>query len=127
MNTYKICKSFIGLVCVFALLLSVCNFPVAAADGNIAVTATTSTSVKQGSSGTCYVYIDSTEGLAALDVAVHFDPAKVKINSVYNSISCTLYDNVTNTDNLQFTYILDGKGTASKTTPKPVKHTLTSP
>ena len=61
------------------------------------------------------MYIDSVEGLAALDVTVHFDASKVKILNVYNSVSCTLYDSVTNTDNVQFSYIFDGKGAASKT------------
>ena len=114
MNFYKKRKPFISLVCVISLLLSMISFPVVAADVN-SVTATTNATIKQGSSGTCYVYIDSTESLAALDVSVHFDPAKVKVTSAYNSVSCTLYDSVTNTDNLQFSYILDGEGTASKT------------
>lgn len=114
MKTYNKLKPFISLVCSVALLFSILCVPVAAVDGN-SVTATTSTSIKQGGSGVCYVYIDSTESLAALDVAVHFDPTKIKINSVYNSVSCTLYDNVKNTDNVQFSYIFDGKGSASKT------------
>lgn len=112
MKKIKIC---ISLVCVIAILFSslITNI---AADGGKTVTATTSATIKQGGSGTCYVYIDSTESLAALDVTVHFDPAKVKINSVYNSVSCTMYDSVKNTDNVQFSYILDGKGSTSKTT-----------
>lgn len=114
MKAYKKIRPIISLVCIVALLFSVCSFSVVAADGN-AVTATTNASVKQGSSGTCYVYIDSTEGLAALDVTVHFDPAKVKVSNVYNSVSCILYDSVKNADNIQFSYILDGKGSASKT------------
>ncbi len=114
MNFYKKRKPFISLVCVISLLLSMISFPVVAADVN-SVTATTNATIKQGNTGNCSVYIDSTESLAALDVTVHFDPDKVKITSVYNSVGCTLYDTVTNTDNLQFSYILDGEGTASKT------------
>ena len=114
MNFYKKRKPFISLVCAIALILSVISVPAAAADTN-SVTATTGATVKQGNSGYCYVSIDSTEGLAALDVTVHYDPAKVKITGVYNSVSCTLYDSVTNTDNIQFSYILDGQGTAEKT------------
>ena len=114
MHRYKRLKGFIGLVCIAVLLLSTPMIPVAASDGKT-VTATTSETIKQGSSGTCYVYIDSTESLAALDVTVYFDPAKVKIISLYNSVSNILYDSVKNTDNVQFNYILDGKGTASKT------------
>ncbi len=114
MNVYKRIRWIIGLVCAVAVLFSVFSVSVVAGDGNT-VTATTSASLKQGSSGICYVYIDSTEGLAALDVTVHFDPAKVKVNTLYNSVSCTLYDSVKSTDTIQFSYILDGKGTASKT------------
>ncbi len=114
MTFYKKGLPFISLVCAISLILSMVIVPVAAADTN-SVTATTSATVKQGDIAYCYVYIDCTEGLAALDVTVHFDPAKVKITGVYNSVSCTLYDSVTNTDNIQFSYILDGKGTESKT------------
>ena len=114
MNFFKKAKPFISLVCVISLILSMISIPVAATD-TYSVTATTDATVKQGNSAYCYVYIDSTEDIAALDVTVHFDPAKVKITSVYNSISATLYDSVTNIDNIQFSYILDGKGTATKT------------
>ncbi len=114
MRIYKKTKSFISLVCSIAILLSVFVTPVVAVDGKT-VTATTNSSVKQGSSANCYVNIDSTESLASLEVTVHFDPAKVKINNVYNSIDCTLYDSVINTDNIQFSYILDGEGSVSQT------------
>lgn len=114
MNLCKEGKPFISLVCAISLIFSLISVPVAAADTN-SVTATTSATVRQGNSAYCYVNIDSTEGLAALDVTVHYDPAKVKITGVYNSVSCTLYDSVINTDNVQFSYILDGQGTASET------------
>ena len=114
MNFYKKLKPFISLVCVISLILSMISVPVVAAD-TYSVTATTDATIKQGNSTYCYVYIDSTEDLAALDVSVHYDPAKVKITSVYNSVSCILYDSVTNTDNIQFSYLLDGKGSTTKT------------
>ena len=114
MKFYKKQKSLISLVCGILLIIFMLSAPVAAADTN-SVTATTSTTVWQGNSAYCYVDIDSTEGLAALDVTVHYDPAKVKINNIYNSVSYTLYDSVINTDNIQFSYIMDGQGTASKT------------
>jgi hypothetical protein len=90
------------------------SIPVDAVDTN-SVTASTNATIKQGNSAYCYVNIDSTENLAALDITVHFDPAKVRITNVYNSISCTLYDSVTNSDNIRFSYILDGQGTTSQT------------
>ena len=114
MKIYKKLKPFISLVCTLLIIFSMVSISVGAVDAN-SVTASTSATVKQGNSAYCYVDIASTEGLAALDVTVHFDPAKVKILGVYNSISCTLYDSVTNTDNIQFSYILDGEGSASKT------------
>ena len=113
MNFYKKRKPFISLVCVISLILSMISGPVAAADRN-SVTATTSAAVKQGSLAYCYVYIASTEGLASLDVSVHYDSSKVKVTNVYNSINNTLYDSVVNPDNIQFSYIFDGKGYAEK-------------
>ncbi len=114
MQIYKKIRVFITLICVIALLFSVCIFSVEAS-GTKSVTATTVTSIKQGNSGTCYVYIDSTESIAVLDVAVHFDAEKIKINNVYNSVNCVLYDSVKNIDNVQFSYIFDGVGTTDKT------------
>ena len=106
-------KLLVLLIAVF-LLFSAMSISTLAVTAH-AVTATTSSTVKQGNTAYAYVYIDSTEDLASLEVTVHFDPAKVKVNGVYNSIRCTLYDSVTNTDNIQFSYLLDGVGTSTKT------------
>jgi len=114
MRTHKKQFRIIGFLCAVSLLLSAIHIPAFAVTA-CAVTATTNSVIKQGDSAGCYVKIDSTEGLAALDVAVHFDPEKVKITGVYNSVGCTLYDCVTNTDHIQFSYILDGVGVASET------------
>ena len=84
-------KKYICLVCAVALMLSALVIPTQAVDGK-SVTATTSASLKQGGGGTFSVYIDSLENLAALDVTVHFDATKIKVNSIYNSATCTLYD-----------------------------------
>ncbi len=115
MKTYKTIKSFISLVSVVSILFSIFSFSVVAEDTSKSITATTNATVKQGSTGICYVNIDSTESIAVLDVTVHFDPAKVKILNIYNSVSCTLYDNVKNESNIQFCYIFDGKGVNSNT------------
>ena len=114
MKTYKKSKVFISLVFIILMICSLGNMFVLAADG-IAVTATTDSSVNQGNYAGCYVYIDSLESMAALEVAVHFDNTKVKIVSVYNSVGCTLYDSSINDSDIQFSYIFDGKGAASKT------------
>ena len=114
MEYYKKRKRFISLVCAISILFSMISIPADAAGAN-SVTASTNASVTQGNTAYCYVNIDSTESLAALDVTVHFDPAKVEITDVYNSVGCIIYDSVQNVDNIKFSYILDGKGTASKT------------
>ncbi|MBE6739729.1 MAG: hypothetical protein E7565_05370 [Ruminococcaceae bacterium] len=114
MQIYEKIKSFISLVCAILIVVSTLVIPVAADSGKT-ITASTSTSLKQGSSGTFYVNISSTESLAALDITVHFDSTKIKVNSITNNVSCLLYDNVKNEDNVQFSYLFDGKGTTSNT------------
>lgn len=79
------------------------------------VTATTSTSLTQGNSGQCYVYIDSLENVSTLNLSIYYDSSKVTIISTYNSVSCSLYDSAINTDSLNYSYIFDGNGAASKT------------
>ena len=114
MNCCKKRRSFISLVCAILLVLSIISVPVSA-DGLNRVTASTGASVTQGDYAYCYVYIDSAEGLAALDVTVHYDPSRVQIVSTYNSLSCTLYDSATDADSIRFSYILDGQGSTEKT------------
>ena len=113
MKYHKILRSLISFLCAVSLLLSVCSFPTYAVTAKT-VTATTSSTVRQGNTAYCYVMIDSLESLAALDVSVHFDNAKVKIIDVYNSVDCTLYDSVVNASNIQFSYIFNGNGAASQ-------------
>lgn len=115
MRFYKIKKLIICQICIFVLLISMISIPVVAADTNC-VTATTYTTVNQGDYAYCYVSIDSLETLAALDVAVHYDPTKVEVTQVYNQVNCSLYDSVINEDNLQFSYLFDGQGANVQTT-----------
>jgi len=110
----KKAKRIISALCVACLLFSLITISAFAVTEK-SVTATTYSTVTQGNTGYCYVYIDSVKGLAALDLAVHFDPARVKITNVYNNVSCTLYDSVTNTSDIAFFYIFDGEGSESKT------------
>lgn len=114
MGSHKILKRLTSLLCAVSLLLSMISIPTNAVTA-YAVTATTNQTVRQGDTAYCYVYINSTEELAALDVTVHFDPAKVKVGDVYNSISCQVYDSAKKESRIQFSYILDGVGTATKT------------
>ena len=114
MSTYRKMKSYsklqrlASLLCAVSLMISLCIPSVHAVTAH-AVTATTVSTVKQGNTAYCYVSIDATESLAALDVGVHFDPAKVKITGAYNSVGCTLYDSAIHDDHVQFSYVLDGK------------------
>ena len=111
---HKIRNRLLGLVCAISLFLSVCLISGAAVAGNT-VTATTNAMVKQGNTAYCYVYIDSLENLAALDITVHYDSTKVKINNVVNSVSSIVYDHTTESSAIHASYIFDGKGAASKT------------
>ena len=114
MGYHKILKKAACFLCIVSILFSLVSVPTLASEARV-VSATTSTTVKQGNTATCYVYIDSMESLAALDVTVHFDSTKVKINNVVNSVACKLYDNAQNNESIQFSYIFDGKGSASQT------------
>lgn len=107
-------KACVSILCAVCLLFSNNSISTVAATDN-SVTATTNVTVKQGTSAYCYVYINSLDALAALDVTVHYDNTKVKVNNVYNSVSCILYDNVKNDTNIQFSYIFDGEGADTQT------------
>ncbi|MBO5970791.1 MAG: leucine-rich repeat protein, partial [Clostridia bacterium] len=109
----------VTILCALALLISWFSItPIAATalaeDTNNKVTATTTTTVKQGDTVNCYVYIDSLESLSSLNVAVHFDPDKVSVTSSFNSVSCSLYDSSINESYVQFSYIFDGNGEDTK-------------
>ncbi len=96
MRKAKICAFLLTLILSLALLIvpfsALSVF--AAENTNTQVTATTSASVKQGSSGYCYVYIDSLEALSTLSVTVHYDSDRIKVESgyVYNTVSSLLND-----------------------------------
>jgi hypothetical protein len=110
----------VTILCTLALLVSLFSITLIADsamadDTTNKVTATTTTAVKQGDVVNCYVYIDSLESLSSLNVAVHFDPDKVSVTSSFNSVSCALYDSSINESYVQFSYIFDGNGEATKT------------
>ena len=100
--------------CVLALLLTSFAIP-AYAQATNTVTATASAAVKQGDTGYAYVYIDSTEELASLDVSVYFDSSKISVQSVYNSVSDVMYDKSTTNESVRFTYLFTGDGATTKT------------
>ncbi len=111
-------KAFLVLalcVCSFLCLIFDVNTVSVKAESVNQVIATTNANVTQGRTGTCYVYIDSLEGMSAIDVAVYFDSEKISVTSVYNSVTADVYDNVKTEESVKFSYIFDGKGFTSKT------------
>ncbi len=114
MRMGKYITLLLSMLTALVLVMTVAELPVAATDGN-GVTATTSATIQQGNTGYCYVYIDSTEELAALDIAVHFDSSKIKPLNAYNSITAQVYDISVAEDSVYASYILDGEGANTKT------------
>ncbi len=121
MKEKKIRKSFLRAlvtsICCFSILLTFIGTAAAgaAAVSDNSVTASGSATLAQGSSGYCYIHIDSLENISSLNVEVHFDSSKIKVTSTYNSVSCTLQDSVIGNDSLNYSYIFDSNGSASKT------------
>jgi hypothetical protein len=95
-----------GILCLIVFLGKSFSVVYASSDTTNMVTATTSETIKQGNSGTCYVYIESLEELSSLNVTVHYDSSKIKLNNHYNSVSCTLYDSSVSDSYIQYSYIL---------------------
>lgn len=88
----------------------------AESEGSVNVTGNTSKEVRQGSSYSCYVYIDSLKDVTSLDVEVRFDSSVVSVLSSYNRASCTMYDKSIADGCIRYLYLMDGKGSDSKTT-----------
>ncbi len=111
-------RVLVSLLCVAAMLLSLLPatvFSAVAAEGGNRVTAETSGTVEQGSTGYCYVYIDSLAGLSSLDVEVYFDSAKVTVLGTYNVTAASLYDYSEGEASVRYSYIFDGNGSDGKT------------
>ena len=64
---------------------------------------------------TSYIYIDSLENIASLNISVHFDPTVLTVNGTYNIVSSYLYDSSINNDNISYSYIFETGGSDSKT------------
>ena len=109
----------VTILCTLALLTSLFGSALLAAsateNSDNKVTATTNATVKQGNTGYCYVYIDSLESLSSLNVAVHYDPDKISVTSSLNQVDCLLYDSSITESCVQYSYIFDGSGEATKT------------
>ena len=110
MKKKRLLYAFLTAICVFGL----CTLGISAEDART-VTATTNASVAQDSYNYCYVYLDDLTDLSALTVSVHYDAEKISVQSVYNSVSCLVHDYSNKSGCLQFSYVFDGEGSASKT------------
>lgn len=112
----KMRRAISALLAAFLMfgILPICTLGTSA-EGADTVYATTRESLEQGSYAYAYVYLDDLTDLAALTVAVHYDPQAVTVESSYNQVACEMYDS-SNTDGcLQFTYLFDGEGENTQT------------
>ncbi len=102
----------IGLLTVFSLLcVAFGGTPLTAkAETQTYVTASTSSTLQQGNTGYCYVYIQSLENISTLNVSAHFDESKVRVDGTYNSVSCAVYDSAIHTSDVQYSYIFNNDG-----------------
>ena len=68
----------------------------------------------KGRTYTGYVYIESLENIASLNVSIHYDSNVVKILNTYNRRSCMLYDRSISSDTLSYSYIFNADGQNTK-------------
>lgn len=110
----KMRKTLVALLIAICMIISIYTLGVFA-EGINQVTASTNSSIAQGSYGYCYVYLEDLTDLASLTVAVHYDTDKVTVINSYNRVACTLYDSSNQSGCLQYSYIFDGEGSNTKT------------
>ena len=115
MKLRKVISAFLVLISLF-MAFGLCALGTAFADdGTRTVYATTSASIKQGSYGYLYVYLDDLTDLSALNVSVYYDSEDVTVQSVYNQVPSVVNDLATGDGQVNASYIFDGKGSAKKT------------
>ena len=71
--------------------------------------------VTKGNTYYGYVYIESLENIASLNVSIQYNSDVVSITSTYNQVSCALYDSSNSNDTLSYSYIFNAGGQNSKT------------
>lgn len=114
MNNRKLLKRILGALMAVTLALGVMLIRADAVTTR-KITAETGSTVKQGESAQCAVFIDGLSPLAALDITVHFDKDKVRILDVENSVDCDLYDSARKESSIRFSYLFSGDGGNGKT------------
>ena len=108
----KIFPLIIVLLLASAFLLSLA--PLSAKSDNI-ITMSGDESICRSNTYYGYVYIETLENVAALNVSLHYDPSVIEITGTYNQVSCTMYDNSLGKDELSYSYLFDGNGGTDKT------------
>lgn len=108
----KIFSLIIVLLLASAFLLSLA--PLSAESDNI-ITMSGDESICRGNTYYGYVYIETLENVAALNVSLHYDPSVIEITGTYNQVSCTMYDSSLGKDDLSYSYLFDGNGGTDKT------------
>lgn len=108
----KIFSLIIVLLLASAFLLSLA--PLSAKSDNI-ITMSGDESICRSNTYYGYVYIETLENVAALNVSLHYDPSVIEITGTYNQVSCTMYDNSLGKDELSYSYLFDGNGGTDKT------------
>ena len=109
-------KRIVTLLLTFVItIISLLKINVIYAAESIEISATTSSSITQGSSATCNIYTSSLEDVSSINITIYFNSNNVSINNTYNSVTALLYDSSVNSDNVNYSYIFDGNGEATKT------------
>ena len=114
-------RKILTLVCSLFISLNIGLFVIPSnsinvyAESNNSVILETNDDVVQGNTYYSYVYINSLENVATLDVSVHYDSSALSVLDTYNQVSCSLYDSSLNEDNVSYSYIFNNEDISSKT------------
>ena len=85
------------------------------ADSENSVTIETDQKLVKGNTYYAYVYINSLENIASLNVSIHYDSTALNVDSTYNQVSCSLYDNSIKNETISYSYVFNSGGEAYKT------------
>ena len=80
------------------------------------ITIQTDKEVVQGNTYYAYVYVETLENIASLNVSVHYDASVLSVSSTYNRATCSMYDSAKNDDSLSYTYLFDVSSNAKSRT-----------
>lgn len=107
------------LICVLSVTVCICmsQSKIAFADDSAnVITIQTDKEVVQGNTYYAYVYVETLENIASLNVSVHYDASVLSVSSTYNRATCSMYDSAKNDDSLSYTYLFDVSSNAKSRT-----------